>query len=175
MVHVWAIHQNSIRLNAYLPVWNSFILTEVCIDTVTGIPQGYCWFVSRPLQQSGYCSKASHKNFFFQFPSAYKNVYVHYTVVYLCLKKHYIRSLKKDLIAKLLKKIDNHHLTTQNCHKPLICLKKKKQHLWSVIKENTTKWGLPGFSSWTKKALRETRHTGTNQALTPPTWFYSWV
>ena len=61
----------------------------------------------------------------------------------------------------------NHHLTMQNCHKPLICKKKKKrQHLWSVIKESTIKWGLPGFSSWTKRALRETRHAGTNQALT---------
>ena len=56
MVHVRAMHQNSIRLNVYLLVWNSFILTEVCIDTVTGIPQGYCGFVSRPLQQSEYCN-----------------------------------------------------------------------------------------------------------------------
>ena len=64
LVHVRAMHQNSIRLNVYLPVWNSFILTEVCIDTVTGIPQGYCGFVSRPLQQSEYCNKASHVNFF---------------------------------------------------------------------------------------------------------------
>ena len=42
------------------------------------------------------------------------------------MSKKKLHSLKKDLIAKLLKN-GNQHLTMQNCHKPLICKKKKKK------------------------------------------------